>query len=294
MAETSKLAGSGIDEAACAAHVAAIEAKATHIETPCGDGTLAWRVWGEGEPLVLIHGSQGDWTHLIRNIEVLARHYRVIVLDMPGHGDSALPPDRSHAGMTPFTGQGLRQLLREGERANLVGFSYGGVHGTWLAAAFPELVRRIVLIGVGGLDTPVGPIELTQVRTHTGKARSQAHRSNLLGLMVHNPESADDLAIWLSEMTYLKSRFRQRDYEVMPDFVMQALPRVRAQVDAIWGAFDRAHPDPASQLAALRKGVPDAEMRVIPDAGHWVPYEQAERFNAELLDLLAASLRVPG
>jgi len=293
MSNPSPLAGSGIDEAGFAAQAAAIEAKARRIETPCGDGTMTWRVWGEGKPLVMAHGSQGDWTHLIRNIEPLSRHYRVIVMDLPGHGTSALAGDATHAGIAAATGPGLKQLLDPGEKADLVGFSYGGVHFTWLAGIFPELVQRLVLIGVGGLDTPIGPIDLHSLRGLTGKERAESHRRTMLGLMLHRPESVDDMAIWISERGQQLCRYRMSDFEIMPDYVMRALPGVRAQVDAIWGEFDRPHPDPLFQLDALRKGAPDAEMRVIADAGHWAPYEQADRFNTELLDYLAAPLRNP-
>ncbi len=291
MENPSPLAGSGIDEAAFAAQIAAVEARARRIETPCGDGTMTWRIWGEGKPLVMAHGSIGDWTHLIRNIEPLSRHYRVIVMDLPGHGSSARAIDPTHMGLVAATGPGLKQVLDPGEKADLVGFSYGGVHFTRLAATCPDLVQRLVVIGVGGLDTPIGHIELHSLRGLTGKARADSHRATLLGLMLHRPESADDLAVWIAERGQRLCQYRINDIEVMPDHVMRALPGVQAQVDAFWGEFDRVHPDPLYQLDALRKGAPDAQMHVIAGAGHWAPYEEAERFNAALLDYLAAPVR---
>src|SRR3990172_888777 len=48
--------------------VDAIARAARRIETPWGAGTMVWRVWGSGEPLVLFHGGSGSWTHWIRNI----------------------------------------------------------------------------------------------------------------------------------------------------------------------------------------------------------------------------------
>src|SRR3546814_1155899 len=50
--------------------------------TPCGDGQMVWRLWGEGPPLVLLHGGSGSWTHWFRNIPALARRYRVIAADL--------------------------------------------------------------------------------------------------------------------------------------------------------------------------------------------------------------------
>jgi hypothetical protein len=72
--------------------VARIDASAERRVTPVGDGDLVWRLWGAGPPLVLMHGASGSWTHWIRNIEPLARRFRLLVPDMPGFGDSAMPP----------------------------------------------------------------------------------------------------------------------------------------------------------------------------------------------------------
>ena len=49
---------------------------------------LAVRRWGTGNPLVLLHGGMGSWSHWLRNIGALAREFTVITLDMPGYGSS--------------------------------------------------------------------------------------------------------------------------------------------------------------------------------------------------------------
>src|SRR5262245_66454455 len=75
-----------------AAAVDALNRVARKERTPCGDGTMVWRVWGAGDPLVLFHGGSGSWTHWIRNIPELSRHYELWVPDIPGLGSSAMPP----------------------------------------------------------------------------------------------------------------------------------------------------------------------------------------------------------
>ena len=75
-----------------AAIVEALARTARKVRTPCGDGAMVWRVWGAGEPLVLFHGGSGSWTHWIRNIPELSRHFELWVADIPGLGDSAMPP----------------------------------------------------------------------------------------------------------------------------------------------------------------------------------------------------------
>ncbi len=73
-------------------------------------GTI-WRRWGEGPPLVLLHGGAGSWTHWIRNIDALAADRTLWIPDLPGLGDSPLPPEpRDHAAIA-----GVRWIVR-GER----------------------------------------------------------------------------------------------------------------------------------------------------------------------------------
>ena len=72
--------------------VAAVEAKAKRIDTPYDGGSIAWRSFGDGPPLVLLHGGFGGWGHWLRNVGPLSRKYRVLAPDMPGFGDFGDPP----------------------------------------------------------------------------------------------------------------------------------------------------------------------------------------------------------
>ena len=72
--------------------VATVEASARVYRTPSGEGEMVWRAWGDGAPLLLLHGGSGSWTHWIRTIPTLARTYQLWVPDLPGLGDSAMPP----------------------------------------------------------------------------------------------------------------------------------------------------------------------------------------------------------
>ena len=277
---------------ACAAAVVAdFERRARRHETPCGDGTMAWRAWGSGPPILLAHGSHGAWSHWIRNIDALAARRTVWAPDLPGNGESALPAAQDHAGFTAALAQGLRTLLApEDLPLDVVGFSFGGVLAAYLAAHYPELVRRVILVGTGGLGTPMGPVEIRRVRGLDGEARRTALKANLLGLMLHHPESADDLAVHLQAANGFRGRFKPSKL-VLPRKLLEVLPQTPAQVDAIWGEHDRPHPEPTLQEAALRRVRPDVSFRVVEGAGHWAMYERPEAFNRLLLEMLEAPLR---
>lgn len=271
-----------------AGFLAALEARTQRVDTPCGEGTMVWRIWGKGEPLVLTHGAQGSWTHWVRNIERLSHHRRLILADLPGHGDSAMPAMPDHEGISAALAAGLARLVAG--PVDLCGFSFGGVALAHLAALHPHVARRLVIVGCGGLDTPMGHPRLGRVSGLAGEARVEALRANLLGLMLHERESADELAVHMLLPTAKAARLHVPPL-VVPDRLIRILPHVPVRVDAIWGERDLPHPDPAAQEAALRTAKPDALFRVVAGAGHWAMYERPEAFEAALLEILAASAR---
>jgi pimeloyl-ACP methyl ester carboxylesterase len=277
-----------------AALVARYEAQARRVETPCGDGTMVWRIWGadnaERAPLVVSHGAQGAWSHWIHNIDRLSQGRMLVAADLPGHGDSAMPASDDHRGISAAIAAGLRHILG-GRKADLAGFSFGGCAFAHFAAWYPDMVRRLVLIGTGGLDTPHGHINLGRVAGLRGHERKAMLKANLLGLMLHHPESADELAQFLLVVNARNARLSNAAELVIPDRLARILPEIRVQVDAIWGEFDRPHPDPQVQEAVIRRSHPGCDFRVIADAGHWVMYERPEAFGAALLDTLDQPLR---
>jgi pimeloyl-ACP methyl ester carboxylesterase len=273
-----------------AATLAGFESRARRFETPCGEGSLVWRVWGSGPPALLAHGSHGAWSHWIRNIEALAQVRTLWIPDLPGYGDSASAPRQDHGAIAAVIASGLRQLTAPELPLDVIGFSFGGVVGAYFAAFHPELVRRLILVGTGGLDTPIGHLDLRRVRGLEGEARRAAHRANLLGLMLHHPTSVDELALHLHEINGPRARLDPAPL-VLPDKLLEVLPQLDIRVDAIWGEFDRPHPNPEVQEAVLRRFHPQLDFRVVPGAGHWAMYERPEEFNRTVIDLLGSPLR---
>ncbi|HTH28841.1 MAG TPA: alpha/beta fold hydrolase [Sphingobium sp.] len=265
--------------------LADFERRAQRFETPCGDGAMVWRAWGSGPPLLVIHGAHGAWSHWVRNIDALAASRTVWAIDLPGNGDSAMPTREDFAAISEAIGDGLRALVGPELPIDVAGFSFGGVAAGYLAFHQPDVVRRLILIGTGGLGTPGGAIQLQRLRGLEGEERRAAQRANLLGLMLHHPDSVDELALHLQAANGPRGRLNPRSL-VLPDRLLEVLPRLTVRVDAIWGEHDRPHPDPALQEAVMRRSHPDMEFHVIPGAGHWVMYERPQAFNRVLLDLL--------
>jgi len=265
-----------------------VAAEAMRIETPCGDGQMVWRIWGAGPALVLFHGGYGSWMHWIRNVLPLARDFTVIAPDLPGLGCSATPPE-------PHTAESLARILVDGldlvlprqERLHLAGFSFGGVVGGHVAALLGERVRGFTIVGSNGLGLPRQPTELERQKPGGTVAELLAiARHNLGVLMIADKDKIDDLAVYIQYLNAPRGRIRSRRFS-RTDTLLQALPRVTARLDGIWGGHDAgAWPYLNERKRVLEAIQPGLRFEVIPGAGHWVAYEAADQFNPLLADIV--------
>lgn len=269
--------------------ISRIESLATRELTSCGAGAMVWRAWGEGRPLVLLHGASGSWTHWILNILALARQFRVIVPDMPGFGDSDAPPEPHTADLlADLVASGLDVIVPPPADLDMAGFSLGGIIGGLVARRLGRRIRTLVLLGPGGLRLPPAPRRpLRSMRPDmTPEEIVSAHRENLRILMIANPERVDDLAVLVQMENVRRARFKSGTIPTS-DALLQALPSIQARVTGIWGGRDAfVAPHVEERRQALGSVHRDLDFRVIGGAGHWVSYEAADQVNAILLDML--------
>jgi pimeloyl-ACP methyl ester carboxylesterase len=274
--------------------LARLGAAARRVETPCGEGSMVWHLWGEDRtggggpaPLVLLHGGSGSWRHWTRNIEDLSRDRLLLCPDIPGLGESALPPPAEDpAPVAAVVSAGIARILGKGRRYDLAGFSFGALLSGHVAAAAGEELRTVTLVGAGALGLPRPRTELMKVRSLEGEARIAAHRHNLAVLMFADPAGIDPLSLAIQEWNTRHSRFVSRGFASSAS-LRDAIARARAPVSLLYGERDAiAWPEVEKRFEALRSVQPEAWTGVIPGAGHWVAYEAAEAFNAMLRDLL--------
>jgi len=267
--------------------VEGVAAEAQRIETPCGAGTMVWRVWGSGPPLILLHGGYGSWTHWIRNVLVLARRFTVIAPDLPGLGESSTPPEPHTAeGLAAIIVEGLDIVLSKDAAPHIAGFSFGGVLGGHVAAQLGDRLRALTLVGSNGLGLVRQPTALQRVPAGVSAEEALAvHRRNLGALMIADSAKIDELAVYIQSQNAPRGRVRSRRFS-RADTLARALPLVKARLDGIWGARDAtAYPHLDERARVLRSFQPGARFEVIAGAGHWVQYEAAERFNPLLAEI---------
>jgi pimeloyl-ACP methyl ester carboxylesterase len=245
-----------------------------------GNLTLAYRDEGSGPALLLIHGITEDhhaWDELT---PALSQRARVILVDLPGHGESSpLPAYSAQALVTPLVE--LVQTLKL-DRPYVIGHSLGGLLATLLGALLPvrsilnvdqslrlgqfiELVRGIApkLAGpdfVNALNEEMellgGPRLPARIRDELRAYRSEARRPVVLGLwlpLVHETEES----------------------------VIAPLTPLLRQIRAPYLSLHGADPGP-SYDTWLRALIPSSRVEIWDGLGHWLHRVEPERFLARV------------
>lgn len=256
------------------------------------DTCLHYRVEGEGEPLLFIHGlgsSGRDWW---RQIEHFANRYRVITFDVRGHGQSEKPPGPYSI---PLFADDTAALLRQLDAtpARVVGLSMGGMIAFQLAVSDPERVNRLVIVN------SVPEARLDSLRDYW-IYWSRRLVTQIIGVRATGKLLARRLFI-KPEQDELRRQFVER-------WAQNDKRAYLATVDAIagWSVADRleeitcpalvvAAEEDYTSVADKRSYVtqmPDADLVVIPDSRHATPVERADVFNQVLDRFLETSRRL--
>ncbi|MFT5446946.1 MAG: 2-hydroxy-6-oxonona-2,4-dienedioate hydrolase [Gammaproteobacteria bacterium] len=268
-----------------------LNSTAAHLRTPCGEGQMRWRSWGSGTPLVLLHGGYGSWLHWIHNIEPLSQRFRVIAGDLPGLGESSVPPDADSPSATAallggIIADGLREILGD-EPFDLAGFSFGGLTGGQAVKILGEQVKTFTMVGASGMKLTRPAMELMRRTDDMSDAdREAAYVHNAMTLMLHDRASLDALGLHIHKTNDANARFRSRRIS-LGDSLLLALPQIKARIAGIWGEFDATAVGYMHERPELLRSIqPDAAFTLIEGAGHWVQFEKSEAFNSALIETI--------
>lgn len=263
-------------------YIARLDALAEHRLAPFADGRMMkWRLFGEGEPLVLIHGGHGSWLHWICNIEALAKNHRLILADLPGFGDSDdIPKGVGSQEIAEFALSSLDEMLGGRPRIDMAGFSFGGSIASRIVEQRGN-VRRLALLGSAGSATPQLPSpELVRWRHLEGEDQEDALMHNLIARMLHAHAKVEPLVYEAYALATTICRYHSRG-EVQRRRLKDILAKFDGPTLFMWGEKDAtATPEDTHYLATTG---PNRAVKVIPGVGHWIQAEAPLAINAELL-----------
>ena len=232
------------------------------------DFAVHYRVEGNGEPLILIHGLGGSSGWWVRNVAFLSRYFTVYTVDLPGFGTMRRCP-------APFSVNGavawLRTLLDalKLEQVSLIGHSMGGLISAIFAAEYPDRLNRLVLAA------PAITMPSTRIASYFLPLARETLRVEW---------SFWKILIWDTARAGFSTSLRAaRDllgYKMSHEF-----SRITTPCFLIWGELDPLVPPSLGR--DLQRKIRGSELRVLKGAGHVLMYDHAEEFNAAVLEFLS-------
>lgn len=257
-----------------------LEDKAEIATTSHRDGNVIWRIWGEGPPLVLLHGGTGSWQHWARNITSLSKDFRLYLPDIPGQGSSCLLENSTMTGLADALADGIEQLEIDSGYV-LCGFSFGGYLGAHLLKRHHQKIKRLILVGSVGIGpmNDLGADLQNWSKFETKEQRDQAHIHNIGVLLLARKENIDPLALAIQRYNAESVRMRARDL-FRDKKITDLLADYSVPVGALWGSQDaliNGHFD--AIIKALQQIDTNVEIQLVPGMGHWVQFEAPEEVN---------------
>jgi pimeloyl-ACP methyl ester carboxylesterase len=226
-----------------------------------GPVALYHEIEGDGPPLVLLHGGAGTGDDLAALRARLVATRRVISPEQRGHGRTPFSEPFTYAAMATDTAALLERVAAE--PADVVGWSDGALVALVLGRDRPDLVRRVVAIGINVNPEPgvaprqaPGPAEWLAAATPADLPMADGYRA-----------SPDGVDRWPAVAARLLELWRAPS-----GFTLADLARLQAPLLIVVGDRDLF---PLEDVAAMAR-TSGADLAVVPHAGHDVPQSQPD------------------
>ena len=231
--------------------------------------------------VILVHGYTCDESTWSEQVPALAKEYRVVTLDLPGHGRSDSPKDGKFS--MDFFARAIEAVRAEvkADRFVLVGHSMGTPVVLRYAHLYPQHTAALVFVdGLMPLPTQAGTltnagaamggpdgrsVRERMIRSFFVAGTSPAVQTKVLEMMLRAPEAT---AVGAMNATR-EPAGQTTDIPMVPIFGIYAGPSRIASAQAVHASF------------------PSAEYTEIPGTGHFLMLEKPEEFNALLLSFLS-------
>ncbi len=239
---------------------------------------IAYQVDGKGTPVILLHGWGAEANTFRYLYDRLLATHQIYALDLPGFGLSETPPNAWDASdyaklLTIF----IDKLNID--KAHLIGHSYGGRISIVLAAEEPEKVDKLILVDSAGIIPPrtikyyfrIGVAKMGRLIRYCGPPGKQ-----LADSIANRVGSKDYQEAGAMRATLVKS---------VNQNLRPLLPKIQAPTLLIWGEKDTDTPVSFGKI--MQDEIPNAELIILKDAGHFSFLDQPEQFYQTVEPFLA-------
>lgn len=223
------------------------------------DAELYYEIYGEGEPLVLLHGNGGSIQEFYRQIPELSKQFKVIAVDTRAQGNSK---DFTKGDLNyKIFADDLKNVMDHLNisKANILGWSDGGNTGLEFALKYPQNLNKLIIVGANTFPEGVDEDLLKNFK-------SKVHMMQL----ANQPENETEkrlLSLMLNE----------------PHINKKSLNKIQNSVLVIAGENDVIKKEHTEMIA---KEIPNAKLKIYPKATHYLSFEIAEDLNKDVVDFL--------
>ena len=233
--------------------------------------SIYYKVYGEGNgnPIILLHGGLSNGDHFSAIIPALVDDgHEVITMDSRGHGHSTFDDAQiSYAQMAKDV-LGLMDHLKI-DKADIVGWSDGGIIGLEIALTAPDRLNKVVAYGANydpsGVRLDIGTNDYFNAYIERA---SQEYQQN-----------SPDPGKWDAFLANIGNM-----WATQPNYTDEQLTTITTPFLILDGAKEEAIDLNQTKLMALL--IPGAELKIMPDTGHFALFEQPEEFTKIVLDYL--------
>ena len=221
------------------------------------DADIYYEIYGQGEPLFLLHGNGGSIEAFSKEIPELSKHFQVIAMDTRAQGKST---DISKEPLTYIKfADDVKALADELKlkKINILGWSDGGNTAIEFAIKYPERTNKIITSGANVFPNGVGENEVENMKKDVVKMRAENKPERdirLLQLMIDEPK-----------------------------ITKAQLNKIKAKVFVVAGENDlilRSHTE------YIAKEIPNSKLKIFQGASHGVPVERAEELSRDVIEFI--------
>jgi proline iminopeptidase len=273
---------------------------------PVNGTELYYRILGEGEPILVLHGGPGmSHDYLLPQMSQLAENYQLIFFDQRSCGRSALNPDSVNLSMDQLVED--IDFLREHfdiEKVNLMGHSWGGLLAMWYARQYPENMNKLLLINSVGANQNYAHISDSIHKSRQSEEERQLYMNWLdsdeysrgepkamryiyrlsFQHQFYYPQFLDSLNLYIPKD--FKERQKQmrglyqdlRVYDLLTDMAKVSCPTL-----ILHGKYEYTS---LQEMEALAESLPNAELVSLPYCGHFSYIEAPEQFGRVVRNFL--------
>jgi pimeloyl-ACP methyl ester carboxylesterase len=248
--------------------------KATsHGDVEVGGARIYYATYGQGDPVILLHGGLGNSDHWANQVPALSEKFQVIVIDSRGQGRSSRAKGPISYDVMASDVVAVMDKL-EIKRASMVGWSDGGEIALKLGIGYPDRVDKLFVFGSNYDSSGSKPRNGTPPQTFN--AYAQKCKIDYLR-MSKTPRAYDSLVdyllpIWRNPMGFTKDQLRS----------------IQAPTMVADGDHDEVIV--LDQVEEMSKLIPNGQFKVFTDASHFALWQVPSEFNQTLIEFLSAPL----